>query len=319
MAIPVFLHMLFTKREKKWKFKQLTIFGIILIAVVLAIMLQQGVASGDFFHPFRRALERAGTGREIQAEWGSLLRVQAYRFWAYFGPTVVILMGYWFLRRAIFPSKWTARDTWLLSIWCSGLIYGFLLRNAAMQHDFLLLGFTPGTVLAATAGANDLIEDGKAIFSHKGRPIAFFGYTVVMLLFAIHSIGAVRSAINFEAQEAEDLAGGGARVAFYLHNLTGNILLASDQSARLSDGATNGQRYGPLWPHLDYLVRRPVRAVNSSEDLDTLIREAQHKNSRIVLVRVMNFSSKKGKISVPSELVDSRNRFGETELILLKP
>ena len=207
-------------------------------------------------------------------------------------------------------------DTWALLIWLPGLVYGLLLRDVARQHDFLMLGFAPGAALMATLGLTTLLYDGNSML--QGRR----GYLVFLLVavLGLHAVGAVKSATNFEKQEAMDLAQGAARTAFHLRDLPSNTLLAADPTARISTrrDSVDGAEYASLLPYLDYLVRRPARAVDSLAMLRTLACAATT-NSRLLIVLQTGTVRTHNRIAIPAQWVQTSYVFDQVTVVHMAP
>lgn len=323
MALAMLAHLWIQPLSMRIKAKATVLIGVVLGLVVLVLLFQQGMATGDYLYPLKRALERGNVPQDEVVGWGALLELQLSRYWSYFGPVVSVLSAYWLLRRALPKPGWGAADTWAVLIWSPGLVYGLLLRDAAYHHDFLLLGFLPGATLIATLGLIRFIDDVGRV---GGKSLA--GLAAALLL-GMHAAGAVRSAQNFEHQEDEDLKRGGARIALYLKDLAADDILVSDWSASMAsriDGQSK-KRYASVLPHIDYLVRRPVRVVNGIEELRDLMCEAGQSGKKLVLlqtqgksegtrVRVVDGVEVK-KVQVPPEWVTQRDDFDKVAALHL--
>lgn len=305
MAMAMLAHLWLQPLSLRTKVIASALTGVALSFVVFILLIQQGMATGEFLYPFKRALQRVGAAQDVVG-WGELIELQLRRYWGYFGPVVSVLSLYWLLRR-IFPKpNWGPRDTLAILIWVPGLVYGFLLRDAAYHHDFLLLGFLPGAAFMSTMGLLMLITD---LDQAKVRPWKQrLAGVVVVLLLGLHAVGAVRSAQNFERQEQQDLVEGGARLAWHLKDMPVGIPLVADRSVVIGlrvDRLTKEQ-YGSLWPFIDYLVRRPVRIVQNMEDLRGLL----CKGKGGILIQESRSAESAGKrIQVPTEWVAKRSEF----------
>jgi hypothetical protein len=295
----------------KRQFTGLVVAGLAFTALIL--LLQQGQATGQYFYPLRRAVERSGVYPAMRVSWSHLAALQVDRYWTLFGPALVLLQGYWLLRRLAPSPNWTSADSALLALWCPGLVYGFLLRHAAESHDFLLLGFLPGTVLMAGKGFQELWADLAKLrrAGAMGRLAAWF---TLALLLGVQAVHVVRFGLDVEAKEARDLAQGAARVAPVLAKLPVNTLVVADRSASIGSkvDSVTGARYVTIAPFVDYLVRRPVRGVDDPAELLALVCSAGADGRRVVLIQMMHRESvPKLALRVPDELVARTVRYDQ--------
>jgi len=332
MALAVIAHLWFQDLPVRSKFVATFMLGAVLGGVVIAVLLQQGFATGDFLYPLRRALERGGSPHAQGASitWTALLQLQASRYWSYYGPVVAGLSVYWFVRRLLPRPSWSTTDTWAVLAWLPGLVFGLLLRDAAYRHDFLMLGFLPGAVLIATLGLLNLMDDLERapVARPKGKRVAALA---AGLLLGIHAVGAVRSAQSFERQEHADLVGGAARLAWYLRQVPDDGRLMADWSVGMAsrvDGRT-GERYVSLQPFIDYLVRRPVRVVSDVGDLRKQLCKAGQPDGKLILLQAKkeeNAGAKRarivdgvavGKVAVPPEWISRQQDFDNVRVLHL--
>jgi len=316
MALAMLGHLWLQDRSRRDKLLASLLAGLVLGTAALLLLAQQGLVTGDFLYPFKRAMERSNAPAGLVVTWAELLKVQSARYFGYFGPIVSALTAYWLLRRLAPKPDWRAVDTWALLIWLPGLVYGFLLRDVARQHDFLMLGFAPGAALMATLGLLDLLRDGDRLLSGRRAALALLLATIL----GLHALGAVRSATNFEAQEALDLAQGAARTAFHLRDLPVTTLLAADPTARMAvrRDALDGADYVSLLPYLDYLVRRPVRAVDDLAALRALACAATN-SGRLLVVLQSGAERIHNRLPIPPEWVQITHQFDQVSVVHIKP
>jgi len=316
MALAMLAHLWLQELDLRSKLLASLLAGAVLGAAALLLLAQQGLATGDFLYPFKRAMERSNAPAGLVVTWASLLKVQSARYFGYFGPIVSALTAYWLLRRLAPKPDWRAVDTWALLIWMPGLVYGFLLRDVAHQHDFLMLGFAPGAALMATLGLMDLLRDGDRLLRGRRTYLAL----LLAAVLGLHAVGAVRSAKNFEEQEALDLARGAARTAFHLRDLPAATLLAADPTARMAvlRDAVDGADYVSLLPYLDYLVRRPVRAVDDLASLRTLTCTATNSGRPLVVLQT-GTARARSRLSIPPEWVQASHQFDQVSAVHIKP
>jgi hypothetical protein len=261
----------------------------------------------------------------------ALLQLQAQRHWSYFGPVVTALNLYWMGRRLLPRPNWRRADTWAMLAWAPGLVLGLLLRDAAFRHDFLMLGFLPGTTLMATLGLLDLLDDLGAAMASSGRKQWVVGLAAAGLL-GLHAMVAVRSAQSFERQEHEDLTKGAARLARQLRQVPDDGRLMADWSVSMAsrvDGRS-GERYVSLQPFIDYLVRRPVRVVRDVDDLRDQLCQAGQTGRPLILLQAKkeeNAGAKRtrivegmavGKVEVPKAWVAQKRDFDNVRMLDLK-
>lgn len=329
MALAMLAHLWFQPLFIRAKVKATVLTSVVLGVAVLVLLFQQGLATGDYLYPFKRALERSQLPHDEVIGWGPLIKLQLSRYWSYFGPVVTVLSVYWLLRRLLPKPSWSAADTWAILIWSPGLVYSLLLREAAYQHDYLMLGFLPGATLVATLGLIRFITDVGRVTAHWPGSKWLAGLMVALLL-GIHVAGAVRSAQNFEHQEDEDLLRGGARIAFYLKDLPADVVLASDWSASMASRIDkhSQKRYASLAPFVDYLVRRPVLVVKDIEELRDLMCKTGQSGKKLVLlqqqmkglvtkrVRIVDGVAVE-KVQVPPEWVMQRRDFDKVAVLHL--
>jgi hypothetical protein len=252
---------------------------------------------------------------------GALVELQFSRYWNYFGPVVALLNLYWLVRRLVPKPNWGPADTWAVLIWVPGLVYGFLLQHAAYKHDFLMLGFVPGATFMATLGLLGLMVDLNKISVPRinGRWLAFMAAVLVM---AMHTVVAVRSAQNFERQEALDLDSGGAGVAFHLLEIPPESILAADDSASIGGriDSVSGNDYASIHPYLDYLVRRPVRAVDDLDALHDLLCESVQAGAGVVLLQTRPAPGGiADQVPVPEAWVKDGFEFDRVRILHLHP
>lgn len=320
MGLPIYLHMLFCNRPTVWKIKHIAVFSALMLASILLILIHQGIVTGDYLYPLRRVIERSSNVDLHGAEfsWLELARVQLRRIWEYFGPATIILASYWLIRRLPLQHQRRDGDLWILALLLTGAFYGVLFRQAALIHDYLLLGFLPGFVLAATAGAIDLIGDGKRLFAARGRLLKSTGVLVVAFILLGHGLLAVRSASVFEQKEAKDLDGGEAAIAsFLLNNLQEDAILAADASSSFHVvESEDGKRFCVIRPHLAYLTRRPVRYVGSSSELKDLLQEARQSRRDVALVH-LEYGPESKNLQIPVDWVDGSRKFKDKATVYL--
>lgn len=320
MALAMLAHFWLQAGSRREKLFATLLVGATLGSVALILLMQQGLVADDFFYPLKRALERSNAPTHAVVTWGDLIKLQSSRYFNYFGPVVSLLSTYWLLRRIVPRRDWRAADTWALLIWMPGLIYGFLLRDVAQQHDFLMLGLAPGAALMALLGVEALIRDISSALRWRGATLA--GVAVAALL-GTHALGAYRSAQSFEAQEAIDLERGAARVALYLREESPDTLLAATATARMttSRDSRDGVEYASLLPFLDYLVRRPVRAVDDLEMLRTLACDATRSGHPLLLLRT-DATRQRDTLEIPPAWIASTHGFDQvvvTHLAAMPP
>lgn len=309
-------HLLCQNIPLQVKFKATGLGAILLGSTALLLLIQQGLATGDYLYPFKRALQRSATPQSISAgiTWGALLQLQLTRYFSYFGPITSILTAYW-LVRSVGPGRWGKADTFAVTIWLPGIVYGFLLRDVAQQHDFLLLGFGPGAAIMAAFGLRQIACDSSALIGRQST----IPMLLTLLLLGLHAIIAVRSAHSFEAQEARDLKSGAARVPFYLRDLPSNTLLAAAPNARMAvrSDKLDGAEYVSLQPYLDHLVHRPVRAANSSSDILALMCEASAHHRPVALLQTST-SRKHGQIEIPGDWIERQATFDQVHILHMR-
>lgn len=331
MALAMLAHLWLRPLDLRSKLWATLVVGAALGVVVLAVLIQQGMATGDFLYPLRRALERGSAAQTPGSaiSWAALFKLQAFRYWNYFGPVVTALSAYWLLRRLLPRPGWQAADTWAVLAWAPGLVLGFLLRDAAYKHDFLMLSFLPGAVLIAVLGLLRLLEDiGHAM---AARPQLRWGAGLAAaLLLGIHAAGAVRSAQSFERQEREDLSRGAARLAPYLKTLPAEAIVAADWSVSMAsrvDGRTR-ERYVSLQPFIDYQTRRPVRVLADLAELQAFLCRAGQAGQPLILlqarkdelgerVRIVDGVAVR-KLTVPAAWIGQRQNFDNMTVLYMK-
>lgn len=327
MALAMLAHLWIQPLPMRTKGKTTVLTGVVLGVVVFALLSQQGLATGDYLYPFRRALERSGLHQTEVVGWNSLLELQLSRYWSYFGPVVTTMSVYWLLRRLLPKPNWSASDTWAVLIWSPGLVYGFLLVDAAYQHDYLMLGFLPGATFIATLGLIRCMDDISRITAKWPSSKWLPGLAAVLLL-GMHAVGAVRSAQSFERQEEEDLTRGAARIALYLKDLPANDILVSDWSVGMASRIDehSQKRYASLPPFFDYLVRRPVRVVKDIKELHDLMCYAGRSGKRLALLHGVGMDVKRVRVvegvavkevEVPPEWVTQHNDFDRITVLHL--
>lgn len=318
MAAVMLAHLWLQTSSLSDKVRATLLAGAILGATALVLLMQQGLATGDFLYPFKRALERSHAPAGSVITWGEITRLQASRYFNYYGPLTTALTLYWLGRRILPRPVWRPVDTWVVLIWVPGLVYGFLLRDVAHQHDFLMLGLAPGAALMATLGLLQILQDASRVAGERQGPRLMWG--MLALLLTVHAMGAVRSAQNFENQEAQDLESGASRMAFHLSSLPENTLLAADPTARmaLEHDDRDGHDYVSLLPYLDYQVRRPVRAADDLAALQQLACEASRSGRPLVLLQT-GISRSATHLALPASWVESIHRFDQTHAIQLAP
>lgn len=290
MALPIFFHIFFWEKEILIKVKWLSLFSTLIIAPFFLILLHQGIVTEDYFYPVRRVLERSKSVDDVglSLSWGRLFFHQIERGWQYFGQITCLLFLYW-LVKLIFINKFrTSENLWILAFFLSGIFYGFVFKNAAYIHDYLMMGFLPGLILAATSGALEIKKDVKKYLDFTSANL--ISTFVVFSFFIIHIAIGYRSAVYFEEQKRKDLENGEATVAFFLkENLKDSDLLIADYSSGYHPvDSADGKTYGNLKPHLSYLTRRPVRFVKTNNDLKQLTDEIQKNDLRGYYVRLDN-------------------------------
>jgi hypothetical protein len=268
--------------------------------------------TNDFFHPIERVIERS---KSISTDhvgppitWWQLIVRQTIRAWLYFGQVVCILMVYWFVK-LVFVRRYKQRENlWIVGFILSGVFFGFLFKNAAYIHDFFMLGFLPGVMLAAVSGGIQLIEDIK----RKSKIISCF---IIACLFIAHLTLGVRKAIYFEEKERIDLLNGEATVAFFLHkNLNNDDILAGDLSSGYLSDDPEGLN---LMPHLAYLTRQPISYIDSVETLGKIRADAGKQNKSVVFVQ-LSHGPYAGKIKIPDSWVQEVYRFNRGQVVFLK-
>lgn len=316
MALTLLLHLLLQPLSMRVKGMATLLAGAMLGGVALILLVQQGIATGEFLYPLRRALERSSAPQGELVPLDALIERQLSRYWNYFGPVVAILNMYWLLRRLLPKPNWGASDTWAILMWLPGLVYGFLLRHAAYNHDFLMLGFMPGVTFMAALGMLNMMSDlnKTTVQWIEGRQLA--GLAVALLL-GMHAVGAVRSAQNFERQETWDLDQGGARVALHLQALPTSSVLAADGSAHMATriDAVTGKEYASIHPYFDYLMRRPVRAVDDIQALHDLLCEGEQTDRPVILLQT---GTSGRQVLVPEEWVAQLYGFDRVVVLHLR-
>ena len=319
MGLPVFLHIALSPLPWRRKLGTLALFAGGIALATAIVLLHQGLVTGDYLYPFRRVLERSEgvdpTGGSIG--WGELLMLQLRRFADYFGPVAALLAGYWFIDSAIRRTLFRDGNGWTLSFLATGLFYGFLFRNAAYIHDFLIAGFLPGFMLAAAGGAD-------LFYRHLGKfhPRAWkggAGAAALGLLLTAHVAIGVRSAAMFETSEARDLTRGEASVALYLARHLGEqqILAADWSSGYHRTMGSDGRVYANLRPHLAYLTRRPVRFVDTPAALGALLEEAGAAGKEVVLVQLQKGAASE-VLPVPGAWIAGSHRFDQGRILTLR-
>jgi hypothetical protein len=318
MALAMLAHFWLQPGPLSDKVRATLLAGVILGATALLFLMQQGLATGDFLYPFKRALERSNAPPGSVITWGEITRLQVGRYWNYYGPLTTALTLYWLGRRLLPRPAWRAADTWAVLIWAPGLVYGFLLRDVAHQHDFLMLGLAPGAALMATLGLIQVLRDISSLAGQRHGP-RLMGAALALLL-AVHALGAVRSARNFEEQEALDLEKGASRMAFHLRALPADTLLAADSSARMAlrHDDRDGHDYVSLLPFLDYFARRPTHAADDLQALGRLACEATRSGRPLVLLQT-GTQRNQGSLQVPEDWVSASYRFDQTYAVHLAP
>lgn len=287
MALPVFVHIAFLDKSWRWRLRVFISFAMVLGFSTGLILLHQGLVSGDFLYPFKRALDRSGSTNLYGAEiaWGELLVRQGRRIFDFFGPVSSMLAAYWVGSLLLRRRRVEHGDLWILAFVLTGLFFGFLLRNAAYIHDYLIVGFLPGLFLAALRGVTFLVDDAARISRYLS--VRWLAAVPLVLLFSLHGALAVKAAAHFEANEKNDLEIGEATVAAFLaQTLTDTDMLATGPSAGYAVVGASGVTYGKMKPHLSYLTRRPIRFVGATAELATLIAEATAQRRRLVFVQL---------------------------------
>jgi len=294
MGLPIYFHILFGQQLIVEKIKVLTIFSLAIIVGFFSVIIHQGFVSNDFFYPLIRVMERSKSvdGAGLSISWWDLIVRQAMRAWQYFGQIVCILVAYWLVKLVIFRGYKKIENQWVIGFIFSGIFLGFLIKNAAYNHDYLMLGFLPGVILAAVSGGLQLTED----LSKVSKKISYF---IISLLLIAHLALGMKSAKYFEGQEQQDLLNGEASVALFLEKrLTKKSILAGDFSSgyhKIAD--SKGVFFENLKPHLSYLTRRPVRFVESTEMLNKMRRELEGQKE-IVFIQLSS-GPDAGNIKVP--------------------
>jgi hypothetical protein len=315
MAFAMLAHLWLQPISVRMKLRATIIAAGIVGVAILLVLVHQGIATGDFTYPLRRAVERNHATGDTPILWTPLLQLQASRYWNYFGPVVAGLDVYWLVRRVLPRPLWRPVDTWLAFMWIPGLVYALLLRDAAYHHDFLMLGFTPAAVGMASVAIVSLMEDAVAVVGNRasGLPVM-----IAAGVLAIHAVGAVRSAQNFQRQAALDLAQGVARVAYRLRDLPAGTILAADRTARMASlrDPRDGAEYVSLFPTLDYLVRRPVYAVDDVETLQALRCHAARSGRSLVLLQT-GASRERSRFAVPLDAISQTESFDQVKIIHL--
>lgn len=313
MALPVFVHIAMARRPVVWRVRTLVIFSGIMLASVAAILIHQGLITGDYFHPFSRLVARSkSTVGARSIGWLDLAAVQGNRFWELYGPVLSILSGFWFLRWLVSPRQWSGKSTWIVALAGAGLFLGFFLKNSAFIHDFTLLAMSPGVFLAGAAGAVELQR--LARDSRFGRMGLRFAVPALLLL---HVAIGVRSAQSFEEKEAADLDNGLARVAFFLRDrVPESAILIADATSGYSKQLPDGREVGLLMPSYSYLARRPVWYAGSIEALKAIMGTARDRGVGAVLVHVDRRQA--AGVDPPSDWVSETHRFGTARILFLK-
>lgn len=332
MALAMLAHLWLQPMAWRIKIIATIITGAALGLIELTLLFQQYIVTGSFLYPLLRALERGGMVEGDVVSWGSLIEIQTYRYWGYFGPVVTALSIYWLARCLLPRPNWQTYDGWAVLLWSPGLVYGFLLRDAAYNHDFLMLGFLPGAVFMATLGFNRLMEDLGRITADRpfGRIISVMA---AVFLLGTHAAVAIRSAQNFETQEHTDLTNGGARIALYLKDLSAKHVIVADWSLSMASrvDSVTGYRYASLWPYIDYLVRRPVRVVRDIHELRSLLCEVAESGNKLVLLQQKQRQGSEsqririvdgvpvGRVDLPAAWVAQQIAFDQISVIHLMP
>lgn len=302
MGLPIFFHVLFSQEPSSWKIKNLSMFSVFILIPFISILVHQGLITGDFYYPFKRVVERSKSADNIglTLSWGRLFLLQIARGWQYFGQITCIFFLYWVIKLVICKTNRNNQNFWIIAFILTGSFWGFIFKNAAFEHDFLMLAFLPGIILAATSGALELKEDLRTLFTNLKMKL--LSNTAVYILLILHLGLGVRSAVFFEEQEKQDLNNGEASVPFFLKEKLKDhdILVADDSSGYHEIISSDGTAFGNLKPHLAYLTRRPVRFVESTEGLEKLIHQMQKNNMEGFFVQLNNnLFSKKVKPPTP--------------------
>ncbi|MDA9981316.1 hypothetical protein N9H39_00955 [Gammaproteobacteria bacterium] len=317
MALPIYLHMLFGNHPIAEKRRQIALFSLLMAISILTVLVHQGVVTGDYLYPLRRVLERSDANVATGTiSWVGLVEIQGGRMWGYFGPVVCILSGYWLIRRVFKPALWSVEDIWIGGLFLTGSFLGLFIKQAAFYHDYLMLGFAPGLMLAAAAGGMDIKKDIGSLFT--GKRLRNVGWVVASVLLIIHAALAIKSARYFEIQEQNDLNGGEAQVAYYLRDsLPANAVLVSDASSGYHTMvSTDNKVYGNLRPHLAYLTRRPVRFVESVAELERVLFETRQ-TGRVVAIVQLDYGNNAGGLNIPSEWIVTSQSFGKARVVLV--
>jgi hypothetical protein len=321
MALPVFIHILLFKRPFSWSITKLAVFCCLMLFAIGAVLLQQGVVTGDYYYPIKRVVERSAAVDNMgdSLTWLRLLTVQARRAIDYFGLATCFFFLYWLARNLISSTLWKGASGWIFSFVLTGLFYGFLFRNAAFIHDFLMLPFLPGVMLGATAGVFVLYSDLNLVLPSSRKRQYLTSTLPIAALLALQLYMGVHSAVIFEEKETTDIANGEASVALYLsETLSDKHLLVADRSSGYHPtSSSKGEIFGNLKPHLAYLTRRPVRYIRNNQDLEELLDQNASTGKIITLVK-LNHGPFAGSVKVPEKWVMERHDFSTGSILFLK-